>query len=199
VPRPLAKPIAETAERDRRRSGLAAEARSLMHDPAYVAEAREVAGSWSNCVVRGDVYAIKMPRGRGRVQYGRRYAVIVQADDLLTLSTVVICPTSTSAPAASFHPEIELGGERTKVLCGMVGACGCSQSRRASRPSELQRAANRQRQARARARHQLAPIEKRQRSLPLRSLCGSADEPVQMRPPGWRRGQRLVSETGPVG
>jgi mRNA interferase MazF len=73
-------------------------------------------------VVRGDVYAIKMPRGRGRVQYGRRYAVIVQTDDLLTLSTVVICPTSTSAPAASFHPEIELGGERTKVLCEMVGA-----------------------------------------------------------------------------
>jgi mRNA interferase MazF len=63
-----------------------------------------------------------MPRGRGRVQYGRRYAVIVQADDLLTLSTVVICPTSTSAPAASFHPEIELGGERTRVLCEMVGA-----------------------------------------------------------------------------
>jgi mRNA interferase MazF len=73
-------------------------------------------------VVRGDVHAITMPRGRGRVQYGRRYALIVQADDLLTLSTVVICPTSTSAPAASFHPEIELEGERTKVLCEMVGA-----------------------------------------------------------------------------
>ena len=62
-----------------------------------------------------------MPRGRGRVQHGRRYAVIVQADDLLKLSTVVICPTSTSAPPASFHPEIELGGERTQVLCEMVG------------------------------------------------------------------------------
>jgi hypothetical protein len=35
--------ITETAERDRRRSGLAAEARSLMQDQAYVAEAREVA------------------------------------------------------------------------------------------------------------------------------------------------------------
>jgi predicted transcriptional regulator len=35
--------IAETAQRDRRRSGLAAEARSLMEDPAYVAEAQEVA------------------------------------------------------------------------------------------------------------------------------------------------------------
>jgi len=56
------------------------------------------------------------------VQHVRRYAVIVQADDLLTLSTVVICPTSTSAPAASFHPEIEISGQRTQVLCEMVGA-----------------------------------------------------------------------------
>ena len=48
--------------------------------------------------------------------------MIVQADDLLALSTVVICPTSTTAPAASFHPEIELGSERTRVLCEMVGA-----------------------------------------------------------------------------
>ena len=35
--------IAETAERERRRSGLAAEARRLMQDEAYVSEAREVA------------------------------------------------------------------------------------------------------------------------------------------------------------
>ena len=35
--------IAETAARDRRRAGLAAEARRLATDPAYVAEAREVA------------------------------------------------------------------------------------------------------------------------------------------------------------
>ncbi len=34
--------IAETAGRDRRRSGLAAEARSLMQNKAYVAEAQEV-------------------------------------------------------------------------------------------------------------------------------------------------------------
>lgn len=36
--------IAETADRDRRRGGLAAEARSLMNNEAYIAEAREVAG-----------------------------------------------------------------------------------------------------------------------------------------------------------
>lgn len=73
-------------------------------------------------MVRGDVHSITLPHRRGRVQHGRRYAVIVQADDLLALSTVIICPTSTSAPPASFHPEIALGDEPTRVLCEMVGA-----------------------------------------------------------------------------
>ena len=35
--------ITETAARERRRSGLAAEARRLMQDPAYVTEAQDVA------------------------------------------------------------------------------------------------------------------------------------------------------------
>jgi mRNA interferase MazF len=48
--------------------------------------------------------------------------VIVQADDLLALSTVAVCPTSTSAPHASFHPEVELADQPTRVLCEMVGA-----------------------------------------------------------------------------
>jgi predicted transcriptional regulator len=37
--------ITETAVRERRRAGLAAEAAALMRDPAYVDEAREVAAS----------------------------------------------------------------------------------------------------------------------------------------------------------
>ncbi len=73
-------------------------------------------------MVRGDVHAIRLPGGRGRVQRGTRYAVVVQADDLLALSTVVVCPTSQSTPAASFHPEVTVGGESTRVLCEMVGA-----------------------------------------------------------------------------
>jgi mRNA interferase MazF len=73
-------------------------------------------------VVRGDVHAITLPRRRGRVQHGRRYAVIVRADDLLALSTVIVCPTSSSTPPASFHPEIQIGGEQTRVMCEMVGA-----------------------------------------------------------------------------
>lgn len=73
-------------------------------------------------MVRGDVYALTLPRGRGHVQGGRRFAVIVQADDLLALSTIVVCPTSTATPPASFHPEVEVGDEPTRVMCEMVGA-----------------------------------------------------------------------------
>jgi mRNA-degrading endonuclease toxin of MazEF toxin-antitoxin module len=73
-------------------------------------------------VVRGDVHEIKLPRGRGRVQRGRGLAVVVQADDLLALSTIVVCPTSTSTPPASFHPEATIGEEQTRIMCEMVGA-----------------------------------------------------------------------------
>lgn len=74
-------------------------------------------------MVRGDVHAIALPRrNRGRVQHGRRFAVVVQADDLLALSTVLICPTSQSAGLASFHPEVMVGDEPTRVLCEMAGA-----------------------------------------------------------------------------
>jgi mRNA interferase MazF len=72
-------------------------------------------------VVRGDVHAIALPRRRGHAQHGRRLAVVVQADDLLALSTVVVCPTSRSTPAASFHPEVSVDGESTRVMCEMGG------------------------------------------------------------------------------
>lgn len=72
-------------------------------------------------MVRGDVHAIALPRRRGRTQHGRRFGVIVQADDLLALSTVIICPTSQSTPAASFHPPVTVDGEPTRVMCEMVG------------------------------------------------------------------------------
>lgn len=72
-------------------------------------------------MLRGDVHAINLPSGRGRAQSGRRYAVVVQADGLTGRSTVVVCPTSQSVRPASFRPEIELGDDRTHVLCEMVG------------------------------------------------------------------------------
>lgn len=73
-------------------------------------------------MVRGDAHAITLPRHRGHVQHGRRLAVIVQADDLLALSTILVCPTSSSTPPASFHPEIVIGEESTRVMCELVGA-----------------------------------------------------------------------------
>ena len=73
-------------------------------------------------MVRGDIHAINLPHRRGRVHYGDRFAVIVQADDLLALSTVVVCPTSQSVRPASFHPDVVIGDESTRVLCEMVGA-----------------------------------------------------------------------------
>lgn len=68
-------------------------------------------------MVRGEIFRLPSPRGtRGREQGGARYAVIVQADEFLGLSTVLVSPTSTSAQAASFRPTITLGGNATRVL-----------------------------------------------------------------------------------
>lgn len=54
--------------------------------------------------------------GRGHEQSGSRYAVIVQATELLALSTAIVAPTSTRAAPATFRPEIELLGQLTRVL-----------------------------------------------------------------------------------
>lgn len=68
-------------------------------------------------MLRGDVFRLAADRrARGHEQRGARYAVVVQADDLLGLSTVLVAPTSTSARSATFRPIIELLGEETRVL-----------------------------------------------------------------------------------
>jgi mRNA interferase MazF len=68
-------------------------------------------------VVRGEVFRLPAPRrARGHEQRGARYAVVVQADEFLDLSTVLVAPTSTSARAASFRPEITVAGHETRVL-----------------------------------------------------------------------------------
>lgn len=68
-------------------------------------------------MVRGEVFRLRIPRGaRGSEQRGARYAVIVQADELLALSTVLVSPTSTAAPPRSFRPTIDLDGSQTRVL-----------------------------------------------------------------------------------
>ena len=68
-------------------------------------------------MVRGEIFRLPPPRrARGHEQRGARYAVIVQADEFLDLSTVLVSPTSTSARAASFRPTIALEGQEMRVL-----------------------------------------------------------------------------------
>lgn len=72
---------------------------------------------------RGEVFRLRAPRsGRGHEQAGPRHGVVLQADELLALSTVIIAPTSTRALPASFRPEVEIDGGRTRVLVEQIGA-----------------------------------------------------------------------------
>ena len=68
-------------------------------------------------MVRGEVFRLPPRRGaRGREQRGARFAVVVQADEFLDLSTTLVAPTSTSAAPTSFRPTITVQGSETRVL-----------------------------------------------------------------------------------
>jgi mRNA interferase MazF len=68
-------------------------------------------------MVRGEVFRLPSARAsRGHEQRGARYAVVVQSDEFLELSTTLVAPTSASARPASFRPAIELRDGQTRVL-----------------------------------------------------------------------------------
>ena len=68
-------------------------------------------------VVRGEIFRLPSPRrARGHEQRGPRHAVVVQADELLGLSTVLVAPTSTRARPATFRPAVEVQRSPTRVL-----------------------------------------------------------------------------------
>lgn len=71
-------------------------------------------------MTRGDIFRVRL--AKGREQRGPRYAVIVQADELLGLSTAIVAPTSRSAAPATFRPEIQVVGEPTRVLVEQLRA-----------------------------------------------------------------------------
>lgn len=77
-------------------------------------------------MLRGDIYRLKVPKGKGHEQYGDRYGVVVQAEEFLPRSVVIVAPTSRSAKHASFRPEINVDGERTRVLVEQLGAVDAS-------------------------------------------------------------------------
>jgi len=72
--------------------------------------------------VRGEVHRLRAPQdARGHEQRSLRYAVVVQSDHF-PLSTWLVAPTSTSARAASFRPEVEVNGRMTRVLAEQTAA-----------------------------------------------------------------------------
>lgn len=71
---------------------------------------------------RGEVYRFRTPKGVGHEQQGARYGIVVQADELLPRSVVIVAPTSRSARSASFRPEIVVAGDTTRVLVEQIGA-----------------------------------------------------------------------------
>ncbi len=71
-------------------------------------------------MTRGSICGIRLGRRTGHEQSGRRYAIIVQTDDLWLLNTVVVVPTSTSVRAATFRPEVVVAGQRTRALCEQI-------------------------------------------------------------------------------
>ena len=46
--------------------------------------------------------------------------MVVQADDVDWLTTVVVVPTSTSAQPAIFRPDVTIHGRKTKLLTDQV-------------------------------------------------------------------------------
>lgn len=72
-------------------------------------------------MVRGEMFHLPAPRAtRGREQRGARYAVVVQADEFLHLSTTIVAPTSTTARSATFRPVISVDGQDTRVLVEQI-------------------------------------------------------------------------------
>lgn len=68
-------------------------------------------------MVHGEIFHLPNPRdARGHEQRFARYGVVVQADEFIGLSTVLVAPTSTSARPASFRPVIALEDRDTHVL-----------------------------------------------------------------------------------
>ena len=71
---------------------------------------------------RGEVFRFKIPKALGHEQHGVRFGVVVQADEFLPRSVVIVAPTSRSARPASFRPPVEVEGETTLVLIEQLGA-----------------------------------------------------------------------------
>ena len=69
--------------------------------------------------MRGEVFRFVPRASHGHEQQGPRYAIVVQADRLLHLSSWLVVPTSTTerAAPAPFRPVVEVEGRPTRAMC----------------------------------------------------------------------------------
>ncbi len=71
---------------------------------------------------RCDLFRLRLPKGTGHERRGNRFGVVGQSDAFLPRTVVLMAPTSMSAKAASFRPEIHIDGTATRVLVDQTGA-----------------------------------------------------------------------------
>jgi mRNA interferase MazF len=77
-------------------------------------------------VRRGDVFQLRLGRSPGHEQSRcplRRHRAVRRSAATVD---VLLAPTSSAARAASFRPEIEIGGPSTRVLVEQTGAIDIS-------------------------------------------------------------------------
>lgn len=71
-------------------------------------------------MIRGAVYKIDLGDAkRGYEQRGRRLGLVLSITDM-PWNVVTVVPTSTSAQAAVFRPELELAGEPVRLLVDQI-------------------------------------------------------------------------------
>ena len=71
---------------------------------------------------RGDVFELRVARGTGHEQRGKRYGVVLQSDAMLPSSVVLVAPTSRSARRLTYRPDIRVGDQSTRVMVEQMSA-----------------------------------------------------------------------------
>lgn len=71
---------------------------------------------------RGDIRRVRFGKGTGISQAGTRPAVVLQADALAPLSTVVVAPMSRSAATGRLRPVVRLNGTSLTVMTEQMTA-----------------------------------------------------------------------------
>ena len=71
-------------------------------------------------MIRGAVYPIDLGDAkRGHEQRGRRLGLVISVEQT-AWSTLTVIPTSTSAQASVFRPEVVIAGRETRILIDQI-------------------------------------------------------------------------------